>query len=112
MKTPRWLWVVIGLSSLMFVMTGVSKLAAIPPSPENFARWGLSPTMMRLIGVLEVLGGIGLLVPLVSRAAALGLIAIMFGALRTGIVFHETLHIALPLVLIAMLAVIALRRRR
>src|SRR5258706_9314640 len=87
------IWIVTGLLALTFLMTGVSKLAAIPPSPENFARWGLPPIVMYLIGTAEVLGAIGLLVPRLAPLAAIGLIATMLGALRTRIVFHEMLHI-------------------
>jgi uncharacterized membrane protein len=103
--------ILLGLLTLMFLVTGVSKLAAIAPSPENFTRWGLSLTIMRLIGALEVTGAIGLQIPRLSRAAALGLIALMFGAMRTGILFHEPLHIFLPLALIVLLGVAAARRR-
>jgi uncharacterized membrane protein YphA (DoxX/SURF4 family) len=103
--------ILLGFLTLMFLVTCVSKLAGISPSPENFTRWGLSLTMMRLIGALEVTGAIGLQIPRLSRAAAIGLIALMFGAIRTGILFHEPLHIFLPLALIILLAIAAGWRR-
>jgi uncharacterized membrane protein YphA (DoxX/SURF4 family) len=99
------------LVALTFVVTGSSKLAAVPPSPQNFARWGLSPTFMHVIGAVEVLAGLGLLVPRVAPLAALVLIVTMVGALRTGIVFGEMLHVAVPSVLLVALAAIVYLRR-
>ncbi len=87
----------------MFVLAGSGKVLDTPPSPENFTRWQLSMGFMHLIGALEVLGGIALLIPALSALSAIGLIAIMGGAVRTGIVFHEPMHIGLPAALIAML---------
>jgi putative oxidoreductase len=100
-----------GLLALTFLTTGVSKLASIPPSPENFARWGYSPSFMLAIGAVEVLGGVALLVPRVSAVAAAALLVTMLGALRTGIVHGEPLHVALPLVLVVLLSILAYARR-
>lgn len=105
------LWAITLLVAVTFVLTGIGKLASMPPSPENFARWGLSMQMMYAIGALEVLGGLGLLLPRTATLAALGLAATMVGAVRTGVVFHETMHIVLPAVLIVLLLVIAYARR-
>ena len=105
------LWVVSGLLALTFVITGVSKVASVPPSPENFARWGFSPGFMMAVGVVEILGSIGLLVPRVAPFAATVLLLTMGGALRTGLVHHEALHIALPTVLGALLAWVIYGRR-
>src|SRR5207253_2143490 len=91
------LWVVSGLVALTFMMTGSGKLLAMPPSPENFARWGLSTTLMYVVGAAEVAGAIGLLIPRVAPFAALGLAATMLGAVRTGVVFSEPMHVALLL---------------
>ncbi len=105
------LWVVTGLLSLTFIITGGSKLASVPPSPENFARWGLSTLFMYGIGAVEVLGGLALLWPKTSPFAAIVLSATMLGALRTGIVFHELLHIFVPLLLLALLSLLLYFRR-
>jgi uncharacterized membrane protein YphA (DoxX/SURF4 family) len=105
------LWILIALLALTFATTGVSKLAGVSPSPENFARWGYSMTFMRVIGAVELIGAIGLVVPRSSPFAAAGLIVPMIGALRTGIAFGEPLHIALPLVLITLLVVVVVSRR-
>jgi uncharacterized membrane protein YphA (DoxX/SURF4 family) len=104
-------WALSALLALLFVVTGSSKLAAIPPSPQNFARWGLSPTFMHVIGAVEVLGGLGLLFPRFAPLAALVLTGTMLGALRTGIVFGEMPHVILPAVLLVALAALVYLRR-
>jgi uncharacterized membrane protein YphA (DoxX/SURF4 family) len=104
-------WVLSGFLALMFIVTGASKLADVPPSPQNFARWGYSTAFMHAVGAVEVLCGIGLLVPRLAPIAALVLLGIMAGALKTGVVHREVLHIALPLVLVGLLlGVVYLRR--
>jgi uncharacterized membrane protein YphA (DoxX/SURF4 family) len=109
-KRTILLWAVSGVLAALFLTTGGSKLGAVPPSPENFARWGLSPTFMYCVGSVEVACAIGLLVPRAAPLAALILIATMLGALKTGIVFREPLHVALPLVLIILLGFVARER--
>jgi uncharacterized membrane protein YphA (DoxX/SURF4 family) len=103
--------VVSALLALTFVVTGVSKVAAVPPSPDNFARWGFSPGFMVGVGVVEIVGAVGLLVPRTAPFAAIVLLLTMGGALRTGLVHHETLHIALPAILGALLAYVIYARR-
>jgi uncharacterized membrane protein YphA (DoxX/SURF4 family) len=104
------LWPVYGLVAPTFVVAGLGKVAAIEPSPTNFKRWGISMRVMRLIGALEMLGGVGVCVPQVSGFAAIGLVLVMLGALRTGVVFKEPLHIILPAVLIALLGILIYAR--
>ena len=115
MKTtaPRNRPVTIALAvlALTFVITGFGKLASVPPSPQNFARWGLPPSAMFAVGAVELLAGVALLISRVSPFANLVLIALMLGALRTGLVFREPLHIALPAALLALLAWVAYQRR-
>ena len=105
------LTIAIALLALTFAITGFGKIAGMPPSPENFTRWGLPPSVMIAVGTLELLCGIALLIPRVSPLANLVLIALMLGALRTGIVFREALHIVLPLALLAALSWVAYVRR-
>jgi|GEM_PF-1280675 len=110
-KQALWFRILVGVLALTFVLTGGSKLASVPPSPENFIRWGFSMHFMYLIGAVEVLGGLALLLRPTTFFAAIILSGTMLGAIRTGIVFHETMHILLPAVLLILLAVVILRRR-
>lgn len=50
-------------------------------------RWGYGLYFMYFIGVLEFLGGIGILIPKVSKYAAFTLATVMLGALITRLVF-------------------------
>jgi len=99
------------LLALTFLVTGGSKVLAVPPSPENFERWQLPMAFMYAVGTVEVVAGLALLVRPVAPYAAGVLVLVMLGAIRTGIVYREALHVVLPAVLIAMLA-FTIRERR
>jgi len=47
---------------------------------ESWANWGYSLNFMLFIGVMEILGAVGLLIPKLSSFAALGLSIIVIGA--------------------------------
>ncbi len=87
------LWFVQGLLAVTFVGTGLWKLAT--PIPELAAKmpWmgEVSPRFLYATAVLDVLGGLGILLPSLTRIkpglavlAAIGCAALMAGA----IVFH------------------------
>jgi uncharacterized membrane protein YphA (DoxX/SURF4 family) len=107
---PIVLWSLTGLVALVFFAAGAGKVGAVKPSPENFARWGLPPSVMRAVGAAEVLGAVGLCIPVVAPFAALCLCLLMLGAIRTGVVYKEPVHVALPAVLIVLLGVVAFAR--
>jgi uncharacterized membrane protein YphA (DoxX/SURF4 family) len=83
------LWIAQVLMAAMFIMAGASKafqpiaaLAADMPWVND-----VSSTMVRFIGVSELLGGIGIILPAILRikpkltvSAALGLVAVMIMA--------------------------------
>jgi hypothetical protein len=84
----RWnvaLWVVQGLLAALFVFAGVMKL--ILPIEAMAGPVALPGPFLRFIGVAELLGGLGLVLPTLLRIrpvltplAAAGLIVIMVGA--------------------------------
>lgn len=85
------LWIVQGLLAVMFLFAGGSKLAmsAAQMTEQAKAVGGWQPPMafIRFIGVCELLGGIGVVVPwltgirpLLTPLAAAGLVIIMIGA--------------------------------
>jgi hypothetical protein len=87
------LWIVQGLLGLMFAGTGLWKL--LTPIPDLGAKmpWmaQVSPSFLHLTAALDLLGGLGILLPSVTRIkpglavwGALGCAALMVGA----IVFH------------------------
>jgi hypothetical protein len=85
------------LLAASFLLSGGAKIFGAAPMREGFAGWGYSQAFMRAVGVAEVAGAIGLLLPQTQRAAALGLSALMGGAVATHIANHEASK-ALPAV--------------
>ena len=84
-----------------FVFAGILKLegpSAIRWS-ERFVHWGYPANAHYVVGVLEILGGLGVLIPKWRRAAAAILVALMIGALGTHAVNAEFPRLIPPLVL-------------
>ncbi|MBF9141158.1 DoxX family protein [Hymenobacter properus] len=73
-------WILQALLAAMFINAGVHKLIDLDGTAKNFEGMGLPGVLATVVGVAELLGGIGLLVPRTVRLAALGLIIIMIGA--------------------------------
>jgi putative oxidoreductase len=88
---------VLGVAHLVF---GATKLAAVPTLVEQFRAWELPPWMMYLVGVAQVLGGIGLLVRNLRLPSSFAMGLVMIGAtvtvLATG---HEPSNAPLTIVL-------------
>jgi uncharacterized membrane protein YphA (DoxX/SURF4 family) len=84
-KSNVVLWIIQGLLALLFLVAGVAKL--VMPIAEMTKGTSLSGLFLRFIGVAEVLGAIGLILPGLLRIrrdltplAAAGLVIIMVGA--------------------------------
>jgi putative oxidoreductase len=72
--------------ALIYLGAGGAKLAGLPAMVQLFAAIGLGQWLRYAVGSLEVLGGVGLLVPSLAGAAALGLCTLMIGATMTQVV--------------------------
>jgi uncharacterized membrane protein YphA (DoxX/SURF4 family) len=95
------LWACAIFLAAAFVFVGFSKLegpSAIRWS-ERFVHWGYPANARYVVGVLEIFGGLGVLIPKWRRAAAATLAAIMIGALGTHAVNAEFPRLIPPLVL-------------
>jgi putative oxidoreductase len=94
-------WACAILLAVAFVFVGISKLEG--PSAmrwtERFVHWGYPANAQYIIGVLEILGGLGVLIPRWRRAAAATLVVLMIGALGTHAVKAEFPRLIPPLVL-------------
>jgi uncharacterized membrane protein YphA (DoxX/SURF4 family) len=84
-KTNVLLWVIQGLLAALFLFAGVTKL--MMPIEALTSQSGLPGAFLRFIGVVEVLGAIGLILPAatgirreLTPMAAAGLVIIMLGA--------------------------------
>jgi uncharacterized membrane protein YphA (DoxX/SURF4 family) len=87
--------------AVAFVFAGFLKLqgpSAIQWS-ERFAHWGYPANAHYVVAVLEILGGLGVLIPTWRRAAAATLVALMIGALGTHALNAEFPRLIPPLVL-------------
>jgi DoxX-like protein len=111
------LWVVQGLLALLFLFAGGMKL--VLPLEKLTGPVPLPGLLMRFIGVAEVLGGIGLILPGLVRIrpsltplAAAGLVIIMIGATVITLVGGDLLAALIPLVVGLLAAFVAYGRWR
>ena len=89
------LWIVQGLLALAFLLAGVMKtFMPLEGLKKNMTWVGNVPArLVRFIGIVEILGALGLVLPKLTKilpqltiAAAIGLILVMVSA----VVFHAT----------------------
>jgi uncharacterized membrane protein YphA (DoxX/SURF4 family) len=113
------LWVVQVLLAAAFVVSGATKLSQ--PKEKLIKKWAwvedFSQGSVRIIGVLEVLGAIGIVVPALTGIvpsltplAALGLVLTMIGAALTHLRRTEYGNIAMNAVLLVLAAFVAYGR--
>ena len=112
------LWIVQGLLAAIFLLTGMTKLTQ--PRQKMAAgpmRWAADVTdaQFRTIGLLEVLGAIGLILPaalgiapLLTPLAAVGLVLVLVGAIYTHVRYDESERLAVPIVVLALALYVAL----
>jgi len=87
--------------AVVFVAVGFSKLggASAVGWSERFRQWGYPASTAYVVGVLEILGGLGVLIQRWRRAATLTLGVVMMGALCTHLIHAEFPRVIPPLVL-------------
>jgi putative oxidoreductase len=101
-RLPRAaVWACAVFLAVVFVLVGMSKLegASATRWTERLGQWGYPANARYLIGVFEIIGGLGVLIPRWRRAAAAVLVGLMIGALCTHVVHGEFLRLIPPLVL-------------
>ncbi|MFN8679273.1 MAG: DoxX family protein [Thermomicrobiales bacterium] len=116
MNRNRALWIAQVLLAVFFLFVGVSKV--ITPVEVLATLFPLPAAFIRFIGVCEVLGALGLVLPLalkirpeLTSLAAAGLTIIMIGATVVDFAFGYGAVSLMPLVLGAITALIAYHRR-
>ncbi|KOG32079.1 DoxX family protein [Streptomyces resistomycificus] len=98
--------------ALFFVIaSALPKLIAHPSAAEGFDKMGWGSAGMYAIGVLELAGGIALLIPVLQSLAAVSLSALMVGAFVVSVTVFGGENAATPLILIVPLTLIAWARR-
>lgn len=112
------LWIVQVLLAAIFLVTGMMKLTQ--PRQKMAAgpmRWAADVTdrQFRTIGLLEVLGALGLILPaalgiapLLTPLAAIGLVLTMIGAIHVHVRHGETNRLAVPIVVLALALFVAI----
>jgi hypothetical protein len=113
----RALWIVQVLLAAIFVVAGGMKL--ILPIEEMTKDMAMPGAFLRFIGVAEVLGGLGLILPGLlhirpglTPLAAVGLVMIMIGAVVVTVMSMGVATALLPLVVGCLAAFIAYSRWR
>jgi uncharacterized membrane protein YphA (DoxX/SURF4 family) len=104
-------WTLTVTLAAFFLLAGGLKLRGAPAQIENFAHWGYAEWFLYLIGVIEMVGGIGLLVPRLAVFAVLLLGGTMLGAALTHLVHNEMKAVPVPLIILGLLAVVGYVRR-
>ena len=111
------LWIVQVLLALLFVFAGGMKL--VLPLDKLAGPVALPGWFIRFIGVAELLGGIGLILPAALRIrpgltplAAIGLLGIMTGAVAVTLIGGEYLGAAISVVVGLLAAFVAYGRWR
>jgi uncharacterized membrane protein YphA (DoxX/SURF4 family) len=77
----RALFVLRVLLAIEFAVAGLMKVGGAHTMVKLFADIGAGQWFRYVVGVLEIAGAVGLLIPLVTALAAAGLTALMTGAL-------------------------------
>ena len=113
------LWIVQGLLGFAMLASGSTKMIRSKEQLAPKMKWveDFSPGSIRLIGLSEVLGGLGVvlpaatgILPILTPIAAAGLLIIMLGAVYTHVQRKEGGHAIPSLVLAGLAAFVAYGR--
>lgn len=104
------LWVLQVLLAAQFAMAALPKLQGAEIMVDMFDDIGAGQWLRIVVGLLEVAGAIGLLIPRLTALAALGLVGLMAGAVITNAFVIET-NPVIPILLLVVAAVIVWGRR-
>ncbi|MEV4642150.1 DoxX family protein [Actinoplanes sp. NPDC049548] len=109
----RTLWVLQVLLAAFFIVASAGpKLFGEAYAVQTFEDMGAAPWFRYFIGLVELAGGIGLLVPRLAGAAAAGLALLMVGAAVTqAVILHGGALVLTPVVLFVLFVVLAWGRR-
>jgi uncharacterized membrane protein YphA (DoxX/SURF4 family) len=114
------LWTAQLLLAAIFLATGLTKLtqprAQLAAGPMGWAA-DVTEVEFRSVGLLEVMGALGLVLPaafdiapLLTPLAAVGLALTMIGAIVTHVRMGETDRMVVPVVLLALTVFVAIER--
>ena len=107
------LWVVQGLLAMAFLMAGGMKMMKSKSEIEEMMAWAkdFSESQIKMIGMIEVLGALGLILPaatgiapILTPIAAVGLALTMLGALITHLRRKDAMGDTIPSAVLMLLS--------
>lgn len=104
-----WAGQILVAAALLFA--SIPKVTQDPFTVEGFAAMGFSPTGTLVLGLLEIAGVIGMLVPRLTGLAALCVVALMIGAVAFTIPYVGV-AMAVPPAVVGVVAALVARGRR
>lgn len=104
-------WITTTLLALAFVFAGVAKVSGQETMIESFNFFGLPDWFRIMTGILEILGGVLLLIPATTGSAAFGLSIIMIGAISCHIMFTPISEGIAAMVFFGLLTYVYLTRK-
>ena len=104
------LWVIQILIAAMFIMQGLMKLTDGGGWATRFMEWGYPDGFVFVIGAVELIAGIGLLIPTTAVIGAIIIIIVMTGAAVTHLINSEVQVITNVVFIVFCLIVILARR--
>jgi len=105
-------WILRLLLAVLFAIQGIIKLNGSPVWISRFSGWGYPDHFYLAVGVAELLGAIGLLIPRLAKFGALVLAVVMIGATVTHVVHREPQVMTTLVILALLVAVLAMHNRR
>ncbi|WP_152361070.1 DoxX family protein [Microlunatus speluncae] len=105
-------WVLQVVLAAEFVLAGVPKLTGDPIMVAMFDALGAGQWLRYVVGALEVAGAVGLLIPPLAGLAAIGLTALMLGAVVSSVTALGASPVVPLAVAVVAAVVIVLRRDR
>lgn len=102
------MWILSVVIGIGLAASGVERLRLTPGTVAQFEAFGYSLLFARLVGLVEVLGGLALLIPRLAIWSACGLSLLMLGAIGSHVVsdygspFHAVRTLALLLLIVGL----------
>ena len=105
------LWLLQIVLALPFLPAGMAKVTSNPGFVRMFEKLGYPNGFYFVVGVVELAGAVGLLIPPVTPYAAAALMCVMAGATVTHLTVHETSNAIFTSVLFVLLGLAGWVRR-
>src|SRR5579883_729550 len=111
------LWIVQILLALVFLMAGVMKASQPIEKLQKNMNWTkhVSPGFVRVVGILEILGALGLILPVATHilpwltpVAAIGLVLTMIVAIALHLRLKEASRAGMPFILLLLALFVAI----